>query len=251
MVMRKSLAIVSILVVLASGCGGGSSSSGSAESAGPASTAVTSSTQPPVAQGPPPACTYAGLNDSGNMQVEVTFTNPLGEVNEVAALFALFDGEGGPRFYTASDVIVSDLGKFPRPGEQFRVNVRTIDELPPGVNEATITCKVLEVEESTSISGYKRATDADTCTVIGTDPAGGVQVDLSVTSPYEETTKVQTWWALEAPGPVRFGTDTEVTDLVAAGETYRITPEFGKAKPAWVGDGQVTCSVLGFWDQGS
>lgn len=198
-------------------------------------------------------CTYAGTGGfrSDGMQVELAFKNPLGGVNGLEVTFALLDGEGGSRFFTdtAGGLDLEDIN-FPAPNEQFRLSVDTGDEVPPNIDEATIGCAVLAIEENLDIGGFQRASDADTCEVLGTDSSGRIQVALAVTSPYEETTKVQTWWALQAPGPVRFETETEVVDLVGGGESFRINPEHGTDKPGWIGDGDVTCTVVGFWDQG-
>lgn len=98
------------------------------------------------------------------------------------------------------------------------------EDVPPNIDEATIGCTVLAIEEGTDLGGYQRATDADTCTVLEADSSGDIQVEVAVTSPYEETSKVQTWLALDAPGPMRFECDTEVADFVATGESFRITP---------------------------
>ncbi len=204
-------------------------------------------TQAPVAEGPEPMCTYVGTDpDSEDMQVELIFTNPLGEVEDLEATYALLDGEGGTRFFTDT-VWVDDALALPRANEQFRISADTREEVPPNIEQTTIDCTVLAIEAGTDIGGFQRATDADTCTVIGTDPNGGIQVEVAVTNPFEETTNVQTWWALQAPGPVRFDGDTDVTEFVGAGESFPIRPEFGPKKPGWIGDGEVTCAVLGFW----
>lgn len=197
-------------------------------------------------------CAYTGTDpDFGDMQVELAFTNPLGQVPGLEVTYALLDGEGGTRFFTGTaGGLDLEFIQFPAADEQFRLSIDTSEDLPPAIEETTIGCTVLAIEESLDIGGYQRATDADTCEVLGTDSSGNIQVDMSVISPYGETTTVQTWWALQAPGPVRFETETEVVDLVGAGETFRISPEFGTEKPEWIGDGEVTCSVVGFWDQG-
>ena len=216
------------------------------------STPATFATQDPVLAGPEPTCAYIGTDpDFGYMQVELAFTNPLGEVNDLEVTYALLDGEGGTRFFTGTagglDLVWI---KFPDTNEQFRFSFDTTEDMPPNINEATIGCSVLAIEEGTDIGGYRRATDADTCVVLGTDSSGNIQVEVTATSPYEETTTVQTWWALQAPGPVTFETDTEVVDLVGAGETFKVSPRFGAEKAGWIGDGEVTCTVVGFWDQG-
>lgn len=248
--IRKALGTFAFLAVLAAGCGSGDSDPEEATSV--TGTDGTTTTQAPAAEGPEPTCAYIGTDpDFQYMQVELTFTNPLGDVNGLEVTYALLDGEGGTRFFTgtAGGLDHEDI-HFPAANEQFRLSVDTREDVPPNIEEATIDCSVLAIEEITDIGGYERATDADTCEVLGVDSSGNIQVEVAVTSPYEETTTVQTWWALQAPGPVRFETGTEVVDLVGGGESFRITPQFGTEKPGWIGDGEVTCAVLGFWDQG-
>jgi hypothetical protein len=207
------------------------------------------STTVPPSEAPEATCAYAGTGDFGNgMQVELTFTNPLGEVNWLGDVtYALTDGEGGTRFFTDS-AFSENWDAFPMANEQFRVIASPLEQVPPGIDEATIGCTVLGIEEASfDLGGYQRASDTDTCTVLGTDPSGLIQVEVAVTSPYDETTNLQVWWALYAPGQVRFDADTDVTDLVGAGESYRI-PTSTVTKPEWIGDGEVTCKVVGFWD---
>ena len=187
--------------------------------------------------GPEPTCAYSGTDpDFKDMLVDLTFTNSLGDVNGLEVTYALLDGEGGTRFFTgtAGGLDLEDIS-FPAANEQFQLSVETGENLARSIDEATIGCTVLAIEESTDIGGYQRATEADTCKVRGADSSGDIQVEVEVTSPYEETTTVQTWWALNAPGPVRFETETEVVALVGAGESIRIIPEYGTEKPKWIG----------------
>jgi hypothetical protein len=251
--MRKNFIAFVFVAVAVAGCGGSdnatSDTSKSASETSVESTDETSTTQVTVAEGPKPTCAYTGLSDTEDMQVEVTLTNPLGEVKGLEIPYALLDGEGGTRFFTGT---AGDYGQdtvLPRANEQFRFLDDALEGLPPGIDPTTIACTVLGVEESLDLGGWKRASDSDTCTIIGTDPNGGSKVEVAVTSPYDETTTVQAYWALQTQGQVRFGAGTEVTDLVGAGESYRISPEFGPKTPAWVGADPVTCVVLGFWDQ--
>jgi hypothetical protein len=109
---------------------------------------------------------------------------------------------------------------------------------------------VLGIEEGTDIGGYERATDADTCEILGTDDPNGPDVAVSITSPYSDPTDVQVWWALRGPGDVRFDTATEVVDLVGAGETIQLTESSLTGPPPEWTAGEVTCDVVGFWDHG-
>lgn len=251
MSVRKTLTTVAFSAVVVAGCGSAKSNTDKATSVPP--TGATTTTQAPVVKGPESTCTYLGTDpDFGYMQADLTFTNTLGEVNAPEVTYALLDGEGGTRFFTgtAGGLDLADI-HFPRADEKFRISVDTREKVPPNVNAATIGCRVLAIEEGTDIGGYERATDADTCTVLGVD-SRGLKVDVAATSPYKETTKVQVWWALQAPGGVRFDTETKVVDLVGGGEMFRVSGEStGEEIPAWVGDpGGVTCAVVGFWDQG-
>ncbi|MEI8148425.1 MAG: hypothetical protein WCG62_05025 [Actinomycetes bacterium] len=245
-----ALAIIFLTIVAING-GSKKDESIGEKSAGVPPIEATTTTQTPVEKGPAPTCAFAGADSSSDMQVDLTFTNTLGDVNGIEVTFALIDGKDGTRFYTgtAGGIDTVDL-EFPVANEQFRLSARTLKELPPDIEATTISCKVLAIEEAMDIGRLKRATGADTCTVLGTDSSGYVQVKLAVSSPYADIARVQTWWALQGPGGVRFDTGTDVVDLVGAGETFQIIPLFSKKRPSWIGDGEVTCVVRGFWDQG-
>ena len=205
----------------------------------------TTTTSTSVADGPEPTCEYTGSDpDFGYMNIELTFTNTLGEVDDLELTYALLDGEGGTRFLTQTAGIT-----LPSANEQFRIDAGNSEELPPNIEESTIDCKVLAVEELRTSARYERATDADTCTVLGVDSDGRPQVEVSVTNPFDETTSLQAWWAMQGPGLVRFDRGVEAMDLVGAGETIKLTGEgsYG-AVPGWVGEGEVTCTVLGVRD---
>lgn len=249
--MRKVMFGVVVGGLLLAACGGGDDPEPAVEGATAATTTTVERTTTTQA-GPTGTCTYIGTDSTfKHMQVELNFTNTLGEVNDLEVTYALLDGEGGTRFFTGTANSLQLAGmEFPGANEKFRMSATTHEDLPPNINPATIACKLLATEEGTDIGGFERATDADTCKVLGPD-SRGVKVDVAATSPYKTTTKVQVWWALKAPGGVRFYTDTEVVDLVGAGETFRVSQSSGRELPAWVGGpAGITCAVVGFWDQG-
>lgn len=200
---------------------------------------------------PEPVCAYLGPDPRfGYMQVELSFVNPLGEVHDLEATYALLDGSGTRVFTgTAGGLDLQDI-HFPSEGEQFRLLVDTREDPPSGLDPASSSCAILAIEQGTDIGGYQRATDADTCEVVAVDSPNGPDVTVSVSSPYSDTTDVQVWWALRGPDGVRFDTSTKVIDLVAAGETIRFSENsLTGPPPEWV-SGDVTCEVVGFWDQG-
>lgn len=253
--MRKVIVGLVAVGSLLAACGGGDGDHADTAAEGTSTTKVgqttttVGQTTTTTQAGPAPTCSYTGTDpDFGYMQVELSFTNTLGEVNDPEATYALLDGEGGTRFFTgtAGGLDLADL-HFPRVNEQFRMPVDTREKLPPNIDATSIHCRVLKIEEGTDIGGYKRASGAETCTVVAADKSRA-RVDVAAISPYDKTTKVQVWWAMQAPGNLRFATGTNVVDLVGAGEKYRFT-EDTRGIPAWVAAGSVTCTVVGYWDQ--
>lgn len=260
---RRTLAglAVGALALAIAGCGDDADDPGDAaptsdettttESSEPEAPAETTTTQAPAPDVPEPVCVYSGTDpDFGYMQVELTFTNPLGDVPDLEVTYALLGGDGSRVFTgTAGGLDLQDI-HFPSEGEQFRLSVDSREEPPPGLDAATAGCSVLGIEEGTDIGGYERATAADTCEVVGTDSPNGPDVTVSITSPYADTTDVQVWWALRGPGGVRFDTSTEVIDLVGGGEAIQFTENSLTGPPPEWAIGDVTCDVVGFWNHG-
>lgn len=201
---------------------------------------------------PVPECAYVGTDPTfGYMLVELSFENPLGDVANLEATYALLDGSGTRVFTgTAGGLDLQDI-HFPSEGELFRLLVDTREVPPSGLQPASAACSVLGVEEGTDIGGYARAAETDTCVIVSVDSANGPDVTISITSPYPNTTDVQVWWALRGPGGVRFDTSTEVVDLVGGGETIRFTESSLTGPPPEWALGEVTCEVVGFWDHGT
>lgn len=249
--MRRIVVGLVVVGALLAACGSESKDDPIPQAGGTGSTVAgqTTSTTAQAPEGPVGTCSYLGTDDLHHMQVEVVFTNTLGDINSVEVTFALLD-PAGTRFFTgtAGGNDLQDL-HFPKANEQFRVAVNTYEDVPPNVDVATVGCKVLGAEEGTDIGGYKRAGATDTCAITGRD-GNDALVDLSVTSPYDKTTKVQVWWSMYGPGGVRFNTGTKVTDLVGAGETYKVAGEKVYEIPAWVGN-DITCAVGGYWQHPS
>lgn len=259
---RSYLSAALLLAVVSASCGGDNlgerglasreTDVTSASSSSPSDTASGIAAEAPSRSVPEATCTYLGTDPNyGYMHVELTFTNLLGNVGDLKATYALRDG-GGTRVFTgtAGGLDIQDI-HFPSEGERFRLDVDTREEPPLGLVAVDTGCSVLGIEEGIDIGGYERATDADTCDVVGTDPRNGPEVTISVTSPYSNTTGVQLWWALRGPGGVRFDTSTKVVDLVSAGERLRFTENsLTGPVPEWA-TGEVTCDVVGFWDHGN
>lgn len=200
----------------------------------PAAGAVPPSAPPPVPV--EPACTYIGLDAFDDMQVELSFLNPLGPVTSLQLDYALSDADG-VRFHSGTAVI--DL---PGGEEYFRTSHDTVEPLPAGVAESTITCRVIEITEASGSSDVRSPGVGDGCAVVGIDGFGDVQIELTVTSPFAEETELLLTYALTSSG-VRFATAVSIIAAVGGNETVRQAVDTVVAPPSWVDD--VVCQLLG------
>ena len=172
------------------------------------------------------------------MQVEVAFTNPLGDVPSAEVTYALQDA-AGVRFYTGSE-----YASFAATGERFRVESDTLEELPASVDAAGLTCEVLAVEEGYGDESPAVPSASDTCQFVEVDSYGDVQIELSVINPFPQTENLSVSYALRGPEGVRFDESSTSVDLVAAGEAVRVSEDTLTSAPDWVPGDSITCSVL-------
>src|SRR4051794_38271930 len=109
---RAPIAIAVVSVLLA-GCGASSQDGRQARrDAGAPPQEPGTATHAPVVERPQPTCAFDGTDpDFHHMRVRATFTNPLGDVNDLKMTYAFFDRKGGTRFYTgtAGGLDLSDL----------------------------------------------------------------------------------------------------------------------------------------------
>ena len=186
-----------------------------------------------------PRCGYRGVDDFGDMQVEVEFSNALGSVPAVELSFALVDG-AGTRFYTGS-------GSFdlPQPAEVIRAEVDTITELPDDVDGADVACEVLEIGEGFGFDDVLPPPDSSACEVEGIDDFGDIQITLATTSPFESTENLRIHYALRGDGGARFADSSTSVELVAPGESVRVAEDTVTEPADWVTPGEVSCEILG------
>jgi hypothetical protein len=180
-----------------------------------------------------------GVDDFDDMQVEVRFTNPLGVVPSVEVSFALFDG-AGTRFHT--DAASFDL---PQEDETFRSEVDTFSELPPDIDDADVTCQVLDIGEGFGFDDVEPAPESSACEVDSIDDFGDIQVTLVTTSPFETTEDLRIYYALRGGGGERFADSSTTVELVAPGESIRVAEDTITEPPSWVSPDQISCDILG------
>ncbi len=240
----RVLAVLALVGVLA-GCvvSSGTSETGSVSldaanvtSAGDSASASTSAGDV-IAENtaPPPTCTYAGSDPFINL--DLTFTNPLGEVSNVRLSYALL--ASGVRFGDGDEGFL-----FPGANEQFRVREGTIEELPAEVDEQTVTCEVIAVEEFSL--PFERGPEVGTCVIQRDEASGSPRVELLATNPFAQTRDVAFFYALRAQDSVRFGFGEPMAHMLRGGEQVRFTEKVGDL-PSWVDPAAVTCDVLGYY----
>ena len=186
-----------------------------------------------------PRCGYRGVDDFGDMQVEVEFANPLGPVPAVEISFALLDG-AGTRFHT-------DSGSFdlPQVAEVIRAEVDTITELPADVDGADVACEVLEIDEGFGFDDVQPPPDSSACEVDGIDDFGDIQITLATTSPFDSTENLRIHYALRGDGGARFADSSTSVELVAPGESVRVSEDTVTEPADWVTPDEISCEILG------
>jgi hypothetical protein len=202
-----------------------------------ATTEPPATSQPAVPSGP--TCTIRGVDDFSDIQVELAFTNTAGDVGSLEVTYVLLD-RSGVRFATESAFV-----EYPAAGERFRVDEDTLTELPVGVDEASVTCQILGIEEGFFSDDLVAPTEPFSCTFVEVDDFGDIQVDLIVTSPFGDTEDITIAYALRAPDGTRFADSRAFVDLVAPGETVRVAEDSLTDVPGWIDGGDVACDVLG------
>jgi hypothetical protein len=189
-------------------------------------------------------CSYAGVDDFGDMQVDLRAVNPATGVGDISVTYALIDGDE-VRFVTSTTYF-----EAARPQERFRVQDDTVEDLPSRIaDESLITCRILEIEEF-GFGERPVVTEDASCAFVGLDFADDIQIELTVSNPFDETTDLAVTYALRGVGDIRFDTSTAFIDVVASGEVVRVEEDTVTDVPAWVSESDLSCEVLDIEDFG-
>ena len=181
-------------------------------------------------------CGYAGVDDFGDMQVDLRVVNPLTEVGDISVTYALVDGDD-VRFVTSTAFF-----EAARPQERFRVQDDTVEDLPSRItDDSVITCRILEIEAA-GFGEPPLVTEDAACAYVG--------LDLTISNPFDDTTDLAITYALRGPGGIRFDTSTAFIDVVAPGEVVRVEEDTVTDVPDWVSESDLTCEVIDVEDFG-
>ncbi|MEQ8840672.1 MAG: hypothetical protein RIB98_06800 [Acidimicrobiales bacterium] len=187
-------------------------------------------------------CTYAGLDDFEDIQLELVFTSPFDA--DLLVTMGLIGGDG-IRFMTSNAYIEAASA-----GEQFRLEHDTIDELPAGVSPDDIECQVLEIESNDFGDPDPGPASGDTCVVNGVDSFGDIQVVITVANPFDETTDLSIDYALRDADGARRKTLFTTADVVAPGESVRVDADTVTDPIPGTDTDTLTCDILAIGDFG-
>ncbi len=188
---------------------------------------------------PDDGCRYVGVDDFGDMQVEMTATSPFDDIADLAIDFALADGDG-VRFATAFTSI-DDV----RPGETVRIPTDTLEPLPGDVDESQIDCSVLSIEDF----GFGTRTSpapSDSCEYLGLDDFDDMQVRIDVVNPFNDTADLIVTIGMYDQDGFRFATPVEFIDQAQPGEAIRSDVDTITSTPPNVNPTGINCEILSF-----
>lgn len=210
----------------------------------PSDTTVTPTTDAPATTTPPTdpgeaTCRSLGVDTFGDVQVELTFTNPLGDVDDLQVAYALAD-RNGVRFGDSTAYVERAAAN-----ERFRISDDSLEDLPPDVDEDEVTCTILVIEEGFGFGDTEPPGADAACEFIEIDSFDDIQIRVSATSPFGETVDIEIIAALRGPDGVRFGTTSAFANRVAPGESVRISHDTITELPDWVNEDEFTCEVIG------
>ncbi len=185
-------------------------------------------------------CRYLGVDDFEDMQVELAFTNPVGDVLQLDVTYTLVDA-AGVEIVTNTEIESPALAD-----EQFRIVADTLDPRPPGLDDADISCRVEAIEEQFSAASAVAPTPDDTCVVVATEES--VQVNLAVANPFGGANEARIRYGVRGDD-VRFGASSAGVEFSGPGASAELTDDSFIGVPEWAAGSDVTCDVLWIEDR--
>ena len=185
------------------------------------------------------ACSYAGIDSFGDMQIEIAFISPLPEQSDTTVEYEVIARAGA--VLASSTHFIEEL----QPGEAVRVVGDTVTDAPTGSDGASgITCRILEIEPLSFGFNAFEPQPGDSCTFAEVDSFGDIQVQIDVVSPLDDTAELAIDYALRGPDGVRFADDVTFTDSVGAGQLWSGAADTLTEFPDWVNESTFSCEIL-------
>ena len=198
-------------------------------------------TAPPTTAPPAPVsdCTVLGVDRFGDMELQLSGSSPAPAVAQLEVGFELLDGAG--------ELIVPDflLIEFAAPGEGFRLAVETFEPVPSGFDLASITCEVTSIDVIELFGDQRLPGPNDSCTVIGVDDIGDLQLDVTVQNPDAEAADLIFTYAVRDPQGVRVMSDVAFADGLDPGQVTPVQVDTLFPPPPGLDPATLTCDIAG------
>jgi len=196
---------------------------------------TTTTIAPPVTEG----CSLLGTDEFGDITIELTVVSPTSAVSQLEVGFELTDVEG--------EVFLPDFQvvEYVAPGEVIRLTILTFEPVPPGNDLGSVNCTITSVESIELFEDQFVAGPSDTCSVIGVDEIGDVQVDVTVQNPDVEAADLVFTYAVRDQRGVRVISDVGFADGLDPGATSTQQIDTLVPPPAGVDPATLTCDVVG------
>jgi hypothetical protein len=184
-------------------------------------------------------CRFDFVDDFGDIQIELIFTNSLPDQDDARASYEVYDGNGA--LLVESSIFFEELA----PSERVRVAEDTLTDEPSDRDaSAGITCKLVSIEATPFGLDKVAPSPADNCVFREVDSFGDVQIQINVVNPFTETVELAVDYVLRGPDGVRFGDSVTFTEAVAAGEQSTTEEDTFTDLPDWVPESTFTCAIL-------
>jgi len=176
-------------------------------------------------------CRFDFVDDFGDIQIELIFTNSLPDQDDARANYEVYDGNGG--LLVESSIFFEELA----PGERVRVLEDTLTDEPADRRaSAGITCRLVGIEAAPFGLNKVDPSPADNCVFREVDSFG----DL----PFTETVELAVDYVLRGPDDVRFGDNVTFTEAVAPGAQSSTEEDTFTDLPDWVTESAFSCAIL-------
>lgn len=194
-------------------------------------------TVPPTA--PLVGCEVLGTDEFGDILIELTVESPTSTVGLLEATFVLNDSAGSE--------IISDFLRidFMSPGEVARLTVETFETVPPGNDVSALSCSIDAVDESDLFENQRLPAPDDTCSVLGVDDVGDLQLTTTVRNPSSEEADVIFTFAVRDAEGVRVISDVGFADELGAGQIVTQEVDTLTAPGPEIDVAALTCDIVG------
>lgn len=185
------------------------------------------------------SCRFDFVDDFGDIQIELIFTNSLQSQDDAWVSYEVYDGNGA--LLVESAIFFEELA----PGERVRVAEDTLADEPTDRGaSAGITCKLVGIEATPFGLDKVAPSPADNCVFREVDSFGDVQIQINVVNPFTETVALAVDYVLRGADGVRFGDSVTFTEPVGPGEQSTTEEDTFTDLPDWVTESTFTCAIL-------